>query len=368
MEFFQVRINYTDNSACFYRRVVGQLQCMFDQTRFARWTIARGWQNGPHYLLTIDCGSPLFRDEWRSAIGTCIDDFLARFPSVPCDPVKQRALQEKLNQLESAGIDPAIIEENNTWTMWPAYLAVLARKYESPAQWLSVFDTETGLRDMVTARWLESDQHEDFAGKMMILLACVFPPVPSDDPVRPEYNGFLSYYSNFLFWHHSLKPVQQEQISERFNAAYAQSLAEYQDWMRELETDLARPAAFNTRVAAFLVRRFGDFGQLVQQELIHARSPFPQQRLANKETVSGFHQQFFYNADGSAYQFSADFAAYRWLLNIIYKIFPLLNIAPLTRQKLNHALDRLHAEHGSEIARIRCAMMALTESEPIGDL
>lgn len=49
-------------------------------------------------------------------------------------------------------------------------------------------------------------------------------------------------------------------------------------------------------------------------------------------------------------------------MNIVYKPLPLLNIAPLTRQKLNYALDRLQTGHRAEVGRIRNALVALADN------
>lgn len=358
--FLQFRINYSANGAPFYRQVAQPLKDLFAGTGFVRWTMARGWANGPHYLLTFDSACPRYRDHWLDAIDARIAQFLVACPSADVDPLKQRQLQRQLNQVEQAGIDPEQIEENNTVARRSVQVAELARKYESEAQWLSVFDNEAALRPLVTARWLEGEQHEEFAAALMILLACVYTPVASGDPERPWYDGFLSYHSNFVFWRHSLPAAAGAQVTERFEQAYAQSHGGYAALLARLETDLAPACRHGVTpdMAHLLAHRWRAVQALAQSRQIHARSPFAPQRLAPKDAVSDFHREFFYNEDGSANMFSTEFVAYRWLLNIVYRTLPLLNIAPLARQRLNYALDRLHTEQPEAVGRIRAALLA----------
>ena len=46
MSFLQLRINYTDNAAPFYRMVAAPLQAALARHGQTRWTLARGWQHG----------------------------------------------------------------------------------------------------------------------------------------------------------------------------------------------------------------------------------------------------------------------------------------------------------------------------------
>lgn len=355
MSFLQLRINCADNDAAFYRTVAAPLQAALDGR--CCWTLARGWQHGPHYLLTFDTASPDLRAGWLADATSLVEAFLAAHPSQSVEPERYRALQARLNAVEGAGIDPDVIAPNDTWSVHETNAAQLAAKYESIVQWRSVFETEARLRTLVIERWLAADRHERFVAQLMLLLASVYPPVPSGDPERPAYDGFLSYHSNFVFWRHTLPPAGRAQIDARFDSEYAAMLDEYRGWLAELHAALADDTGPLAAAAHFMTERFAAFLALARCEVIHARSPFARERTAQRTAVSGFHQEFFYNDDGSAYQFSADFCAYRWLLNIVYKAFPLLNIAPLRRQQLNHALDRLHLAQPDDMAAIRAAMM-----------
>jgi len=355
MSFLQLRVNCADNSAPFYRSVAAPLQSALARQGYTRWTLARGWQHGPHFLLTFDTAAPGLHAGWLDEAQALVREFLATHPSTPVDAVRYRALQARLNDVEAAGIDPELVAPNDTLSVHPTDAARLAAKYESTAQWQSVFDTEARLRELVIGRWLEAERHEQFVAQMMVLLACVYPPVPSDDPARPEYDGFLSFHSNFVFWRHSLPAHQREQIDARFDTDYAAMLDDYRGWLAELPDAMTGQAALG-QTARFMTERFAAFLALAGGDVIHARSPFARQQTAQRSSVSDFHKAFFYNADGSAYQFSKDFCAYRWLLNIVYKALPLLNIAPLRRQQFNQALDRLHLAFPDDISAIRAAL------------
>ncbi|WEF31594.1 hypothetical protein [Pseudoduganella chitinolytica] len=352
MSFVQLRIHCAVNGAPFYRMVAAPLQAALRRDGNPAWTLARGWQHGPHYLLTFDGVAPARLEEAQALAAA----FLVAHPSQPVDPVRYRAVQARLNALEAAGIDPDVIAPNDTVALQAADAAGLAARYESVEQWRSVFDTEARLRALVIRRWLEGETHERFVAQCMLLLACVYPPVPSGDPARPAYDGFLSYHSNYTFWRHTLPPHQRAQVDARFDGDYVAMEGEYRDWLAQLRGALAQPAALLGEAASLLAERFAAFLALARRDVIHARSPFAREQVAARAAVSDFHSEFFYNDDGTAYQFSSDFCAYRWLLNIVYKAMPLLNIAPLRRQQFNHALDRLHLAHPEDVAALRASL------------
>lgn len=359
MKFLQLRINYSENTASFFQEFAAPLQHLLGVHYFRRWTLARGWKHGPHYLLTLDAGSLFFRPEWPRLMQRRAEDFLRRHPSAPLDVENYRKVQARLNQMEAAGIDPELVEANNTaGTTW-AQLETLAAKYESAEQWLSVFDTECQLRKAVLAHWTgaEAAASERCAFELMILLACVYPPAPSDDPEVFEYNGFLSYHSNYLFWHHALTPAQQAGITQRFSTAYAEALPRYQRWLDELQAAVAQPGHRCSVLAQILLHAFLAHCSLAQDGVIHARSPFPREQLAERQQVSAFHQRHFYDGQGGARPFSLDFCGYRWLLNIVYRTLPLLNVSPMARQQLNYSLNRLQAEQAEAIRAIRRGML-----------
>ncbi|AXA92875.1 hypothetical protein [Massilia sp. YMA4] len=351
MSFVQLRINCADNGAPFYRQVAAPLQAVLTRSD-CQWTLARGWQHGPHYLLTFDDVPAAALDEAQALA----EAFLAAHPSQPVEPARYRALQARLNAMEAAGIDPAVIAPNDTISLHDTDAAQLAARYESVEQWRSVFETQARLRALVTRCWLEGQAAERLVAQWMLLLACVYPPVPSGDPARPEYDGFLSYHSNYTFWRHALPADQRAQVDARFEREYVAREGEYRAWLEDLRAALARQAGLLDETARLLAERYTAFLALARRDVIHARSPFAREQVARRETVSEFHREFFYNDDGSAYQFSSDFCAYRWLLNIVYKAFPLLNIAPLRRQQFNHALDRLHLAWPEDIQALRTAL------------
>ncbi len=354
MSFLQLRIHCADNDLPFYRMVAAPLQTLLARQGHERWTLARGWQHGPHYLLTIDTAG--LHGGWLDEAQALGHAFLAAHPSQAVDPARYRALQARLNAVEAAGIDPDVIAPNDTLSLQETDASQLAAKYESKAQWLSMFETEARLRDLVVRCWLAGERHERFVAQLMLMLASVYPPVPSGDPARPEYDGFLSYHSNFIFWRHTLPPHQRAQVDARFDSDYAAMEDQYRDWLAELPAAIRNESSLPGATSRLLAERFAAFVELARRDVIHARSPFAREQTARRDSVSDFHQAFFYNDDGSAYQFSTDFCAYRWLLNIVYKAFPLLNIPPLRRQQLNHALDRLHLEQPAGIAALRAAM------------
>ena len=359
MSFLQLRINYSDNNATFYHAFAWPLQHWLAQRNFDRWSIGRGWQNGSHYLLTFDAGSPFFRSEWQQAIMARTEAFLRSYPSAPVDHASQVALQTRLNKIEAAGIDPDVVEPNNSARIAERDADSLAARYESTAQWLSVFNMEANLRKAVIAHWTgpgDSDG-ERFALDLMILLACVYPPAPSSDPDVFEYNGFLSFHSNYVFWHHTLAPEQQREITRRFEAGYAAKASAYRTLLTDLESSLGQASHPVAELGKLLVAGFLENCRLAQDGVIHARSPFPPNRLANKDGVSSFHQKYFYEDDGQAKAFGLEFCGYRWLLNVVYRTLPLLGVSPMTRQRLNYALNRLQQERVEDIRRIRAVML-----------
>lgn len=358
MSFLQVRINHADNGAAFFREFAVPLRIWLAQRYFNRWTIARGWQNGPHYLLTFDTGAPFYRAEWADAIAGRARSFLDAHPSAPVERAAYVALQARLNQAEAAGIDPGALEPNDTVATMERSAAQLAARFESLAQWHSLFDLESGLGRLLIDRRGRQDDGERIAFELMALLACTYPPAPSTDPSVFEYNGFVSYQSNYLFWHHALPPARQQEITRRFELAYAEHAPAYAAWLEQIETALVMPGHPAARLGQFLVDAYLENCRLAREGVIHERSPFAPARLAPRDTVSAFHGRHFYADDGGARSLGWEFAAYRWLLNVAYRALPLLGVTPMTRQRLNHSLDRLQREQAARIRRIRAAMLA----------
>ena len=357
MNFCQIRINYSDNTHVFYSELIAVFQTFFQNWGCCNWTIARKWHNGPHYFLTFawEEGSPA--DDFEQIISLKINDFLKSYPSADYDVNKYRRVQKKLNSLESAGIDPEFTFGNNTWYFSRVNLSDLASRYESAEQWLSVFRTEAELQGIIMSHWMSSGEHESFAAKIMILLACVYPMMPGDSE-RPIYDCFLSYYSNFLYWFHTLPKEKGQIVLNRFDEQYEKSRKTYYALLDDLKEELNIENSIYGRLAKMLVARYSDFKILSERGVIHARSPHPKDLLLEKSSLSDFHQKLFYCEDGSGNQFCTEFIAYRWLLNIIYKNFPLINIAPITRQRLNYSIDRLQADHTGYIDGLRRLVIA----------
>jgi len=356
-QFLQVRINYHGGNLTLHQKFLTELQSEWGRQYFFRWTLGRGWQNGPHLLLTIDQTDYFFKPVMVDRLRKQIQTFLDLHPSPAYDADKYLEVQAKLNRIEAAGIDETWLEANNTFTITAQATSSLARRYESTAQWHSIFESEIELRPIAIKAWQQKEELHRTVFYLLVLLGAIYPPSPSDDPEVNEFNGFLSFYSNFRFWHHRLTSAQQASINARFTADYTADHEHYTSWLSALVTALQNGDKDVVGIAKYIHRHYFQFIRMAQEAVIHARSPYAPAKVADKHTLSDFHQRYFHTDDGSASQFSIEFSAYRWLLNIVYRNLPLFEIAPLKRQYLNFALDQLQREHGGLIAKIRYALL-----------
>lgn len=359
MKLLQIRINYNGNGRQFYSVFCAGLQRYLAERYFYRWTVARGWQNGRHYLLTFDTGAPCYEPGWRDEILAMANDFLASHPSPAYDVGEYVAIQVALSRVEGEQIDTSHVEANNTCISSEIDTGTWARKFENLKQRWSIFDAEVRLRPWLIRQWCEGEDHERFLYRLLILLGCTLRPGPSDNPDVVEYNGFLSYNANFLFWYYQLAPEQQACVTEQFEARYTQAEMRYLACIDELEAELAVPYSSAAQLAGLLVECYLQFGALAQQELIHQRSPYPKDAVAPRSKLSQFHQRLFYHDnDDSLRELSWEFSGYRWLLNIVYRNLPGLDVSPLSRQYCNFSIDRLQREHLPWMHRIRKAMLS----------
>lgn len=364
MPVTQIRINYHGSPAILFRQLLAPLQAAWRAHYFDRWTLSRGWQNGPHILMSLDADDPFFEPTLVTQAEQMIAAFLAAYPSPAYDEAQYLQTQARLKQLESADMDPGWVHGNNSQTLNVATVTMLAQRYESTAQWLSLYEAEVALRPILIAQWRDHEKHDAFLHSLLTLLACAYPPKPSDDPEVNEYNGFLSFHSNFRFWLHGLSPAQQATIGERFERDYQMDKAGYVDrlvaLLQQLETggQGAVEAGESTgMLTRWIMTTFLQFTRLAANGVIHARSPYPREQLAPPAAVSDFHRRFFYGADGSANQFNHAFSGYRWLLNIVYRTLPLLDVSPLRRQYLNYSLDQMQREQEDLVRQVRQAML-----------
>lgn len=353
----RVRINYNGGNAILHGALLRQIQQQWSRRHFIAWSLARSWHNGPHALLTVDTRDHFHDPAMIVELRERIAAFLAAHPSPACDAARYIEMQTQLNTLESAGIDPSWLADNNSFDISTTSAAKLAARFESVEQWQSVFSAECRLRAIAIRFWTGSADREHTMFCLLVLLACIYPPKPSTDPEVNEFNGFLSYHSNFRFWHHRLSPGQQQAIDLRFERDYLAERTRCERWLADLPALLETGERTVRDLGMFVRDAYFEHVRMARRGAIHARSPYPLDQVADKRTISDFHQRYFHAGDGTASRFSIEFSGYRWLLNIVYRNFPSFEIPPLRRQYLNYSLDRLQRERPAEIEAVRHALL-----------
>ncbi|RXJ71214.1 hypothetical protein CS022_21345 [Veronia nyctiphanis] len=357
MNVKQVDIHYNSNDSGLYQQLFLPLQSLFSSQLFEDWSVSREWQHGPHYRLLLNTDSHFYSDDLLAQALSRIDDFFTSCPSPELDIDNHRLKQKKLMVIEKVSLDPEMVEQNNTVRVTDTQASKLGQRYESQQQWRSVFEANCRLRPLLLTMGAETSRNADQQRfNLMMLLACIYQPKPSNDPEVGEYNGFLSYHSNFTFWAHSLGASAQTEVEEKFDKKYQQDAGNLTAWLAALQAELQSDNPFLCRYGAWLKAHFLDFTKLVQDGVIHQRSPYPKQKLADIREVSAFHKSHFYTRDGQAFEFPLDFGSYRWLLNIVYRQFPLLNYTPLDRQYFNYCLSRFERENRQQVAQLRAAL------------
>lgn len=356
MNVKQVDIFYSDNSLAFFEELLDPLQELFSQQLFNSWSISREWIHGPHFRLLFNVDDFFFSDELFAQGLEKIEIFLQRYPCEALAEEEYRRKQYKLMAIEKVVMDPDRVDANNQYRVTDCQSTELSGRYENEQQWLSVFCANCHLRPFIIDQRLNNHSghpSQQALFDIMMLLALVYQPKVSDEADFGEFNGFLSYYSNYTFWHHSLSEQGQQNIRQTFERQYQEDQAEFQAWAQDLQTRLQNRESTLARYVHWLKLQFGKFTQMAVDQIIHHRSPYPREQLANIRQVSDFHRKYFYTEEGRSSGFPTDFSSYRWLLNIVYRILPLLNFTPVNRQYYNYSLSRYEVENRDSIYALR---------------
>lgn len=357
MNITTLRINYSGASEIFFREFLAPLQRDLSSHYFYRWRIHRSWENGPHFNLDFDADDAFFGQDICDLLLHRIQTFLVTHPSPDFDIPNYVEKQSRLKKMEASTMDPDWVHANNSYAVSTSNSTTLAARYESPAQWESIFETEINLRSHVIAQWQHSHQHKTYLTQLLTLLACTMPPYPSSDVEINEYNGFLSFHANYRFWHHTLPLAQQEKIQHKFSADYSQEESNAVAQLNQLIQALHEREESRVSLAGFMRDSFLNCMRLAIDGTIHERSPYPRESLKPQNQLSPFHQRLFYTESGQAKSFVPSFVAYRWLLNIIYRNLPLFDTPPIARQYFNFSLDKIQREHRSVVCAVRESML-----------
>ncbi|MFC3033258.1 hypothetical protein ACFOEE_12075 [Pseudoalteromonas fenneropenaei] len=357
MQYWQVKIFYNSNDEQLYEQLLAPLSNALAVKNYFAWTVTRDWKSGPHFLLTFCTENYFFSEEVKTLTLKAIVAFLSEFPSKQYDIDGYKRTHAILSKVENVTIESDQLAENNTFQQGYISEMVLAEKLESVLQFKSIFSIQQELsRFIIRNRADRKVSLEKLTFELLMLLATSYPPVPSVDGVFKEYSGFLSYHSNFVFWHHSLEQTQQVQIMDKIETEFQAKKAQYDSWLTQLIDKLGQENSRQSQLSSLLIRYFLTYTQMAKEKDIHCRSPYPREKLAKVDQVSDFHKTFFYDQDGNASGFPTEFSGYRWLLNIIYKILPLLNVSPLGRQAYNYQLSKLYEQNDGKINQLRQQM------------
>lgn len=357
MKITTLRINYNGNIETIFRYFFSPLQRDYASLYFYRWRIHRSWENGPHFNLDIDMDDAFFGQDALGILNTRIQSFLIAHPSPDVDVPHYLDKQIKLKAIEASDMDPSWTHANNSYTLHTSDAATLATRYESLTQWESIFETEINLRPHIIAQWQRDSQHKQYLTQLLTLLACTMPPFPSSEADIHEYNGFLSFYANYRFWHHTLPEAQQEKIQQKFDGDYSIDEATVLGQLQQLIQALHGREESRVSLANLMRTSFLHFMRLAHAGEIHERSPYPRTSLKPQNQLSPFHQRLFYTESGQAKTFVPTFVAYRWLLNIIYRNLPLFDTPPIARQYFNFSLDRIQKDHSEIVRAVRESML-----------
>jgi hypothetical protein len=357
MKITTLRINYNGNTETIFRELFAPLQRDYSSIYFYRWRIHRSWENGPHFNLDLDADDAFFGQDTLDILDNRIQSFLIAHPSPDVDVPNYLNKQIKLKAIEASDMDPSWTHVNNSYALYTSDVTTLAIRYESLAQWESIFETEMNLRPHIIAQWQQNNQHKQYLIQLLTLLACTMPPFPSSEAEINEYNGFLSFYANYRFWHHTLPETQQEKIQQKFSADYSLDEASVLAQLQQLIQALQGREESRVSLASLMRTSFLNFMRLALAGEIHERSPYPRASLKPQNQLSPFHQRLFYTESGQAKTFVPTFVAYRWLLNIIYRNLPLFDTPPIARQYFNFSLDKIQKDHHKMVCAVRESML-----------
>ncbi len=152
--------------------------------------------------------------------------------------------------------------------------------------------------------------------------------------------GYLSMKSNILFFNLQLKNLKDTMSQENYSRYYqlVNSLSsEEQMFIDEnIEKFLAEneDSYFKTFVEK-LYQFFTDElknGRLYHQNMSDAKSFLQQAR--EKRQLTEFHENFFTNKEFLLQHSSPPFVLYRYTVDVLYQVMPLLNVNPLRKQKI----------------------------------
>ncbi|MGP9802692.1 hypothetical protein [Rheinheimera sp. NSM] len=354
MRLKQVDIFYSENNTFFFSELLKPIQEVFNQSQFDGWCVSREWVHGPHFRLLLDTENYFYSEALLGKAIALIGAFLERHPSSDPEVGEYRQKQRKLMAIEKVAMDPDRVDENNKYRVTDSCLSELSGRYENPQQWISIFSANCQLRSFIIDMGESKEQsHQEKLFSIMMLLALVYKPKISDESEFGEFNGFLSYYSNYTFWHHSLPEATRQNISQTFEERYLQDYKYFENWSDSLLRRLKNCDSSLGRFVPWLKAQFQSFTQMAVDKTIHYRSPYPIEQLADISNVSDFHRKYFYTESGQGSVFPTDFSSYRWLLNIVYRMLPTLNYTPLDRQYHNYSLSRFEVERRPFIYALR---------------
>lgn len=357
MSIQQFSVFYNGPPGEVFRRLIDPLGRLSARQYFFRWSVSRSWRNGPHYLLSLDTEDSFYSPRLGLAFQSLAESFLEDCPSPEYDRDAFRVRQARLKTIEGADVDPDVLEPNNTLKTTVLRVDEAATPYESRRQWESVFDADVRFRPLLTELWCRSGRTEPPVAELMLLLGCMLPPQPSTVAGVNEFNGFLSFNANYRFWLESLAEHQRDQITARFQGDFQSEGFGDGKWLDAVRGDLMSPASIVRRTADLLLTLFLEFVGLAEQGVIHERSPYALASLRDPDAMPEFHRRLFFRSNGEPFRFQADFSGYRWLLNLVYRNLPLLDVAPLRRQFLNYSLDRVQRDRAEEVRALREAIL-----------
>ncbi|WP_157592908.1 hypothetical protein [Pseudoalteromonas citrea] len=310
----------------------------FSKQCYHDWYVSSCWQNGPNFVIYLSLESYFYDDTLLDILEESVSNFLCKYPSPNYDETKYLATQSKLMKLENIDIDHNLIVDNNSWISDFLSSDEILSIYNSKEQWSNIFNTQRDLsQHIIKARAQRTPTHL-YSFNLLILLASCYLPQKSNKEQGVCINT-LPFRSNLRSWHLSQSNEQPTTTTNhKFDNQYRRHVEQYAHWIKMLQNEMVSADLEEYSQANLLLKSFISFTQIASQEFTNfCHESIKESQLAPSSL--SVQKSFDFSDDTSQNTSSAQLNSYMWLLNIVYKLLPLLQMEPLDKQFLNYSLS-----------------------------
>ncbi|AST91029.1 MULTISPECIES: hypothetical protein [Sutcliffiella] len=342
------RINFTifynSNSSNLYTDCFQPISKKLEQEGFPKYYLKRNWIGGPNYTLKVMDEEGTFPISLMKEVEEMFLQFVSHNPSPPLDELLYRKKIEKIAHFENRKVKDLI--RNNTVLTEVDKEMIEKETFENLQQLKSYEDLCCQMTQHVLsiqAKCLTRKEMDKEVFCMLIVLACHFPKWRSANNPNLQLHGFVSYYSHYVGFLHSLSMENKDKVETSFRMKFEASEEEYRSYTKEIIDRLkGKKEDVLQKWVEYLQYNWPKVQALYQDGAITYNSPYSTKEYDIEQYSEG-HKNLMSNPTNLKELAEHEhFSTYRWILNVFYAHFPLLNTAALTKFYNTYALSTLY--------------------------